>query len=235
MRLTAGLDATGGVICCCSLFFLNLQLLSAVNYIPQTLLLVGLFVLFALVRYGLRLFNRRTIVGGLVILAVTAALNWPIVSIYFELSELYGFERTLGDAAIYGAALIDYLTPPPENLLYGGWLNPLLTNPARPPIPFFVGLVPLLLALTGLSLLWVHIPVASGQKWIVAFLLTLSLLAILLSFGANPTALGGLTPGLLPYRWLFENMPGVSGLRVPARMAILGFFGLATLAGRGAA
>ena len=219
--------------------FLNLQLLSAVNYIPQTLLLVGLYLLFALIRYRAPLFNRRNIIGGAAVLAVTAALNWPIISIYLDISAWHGFARTLGDVAIYGAALLDYLTPPPENTLYGGWLTRQLADAARPLIPLFVGLVPLLLALVGLSLLWSRTRLFPTQKWTTAFLLTLTLLALLLSFGANPTALGatlsGITPNLLPYRWLFENVPGVSGLRVPARMAILVFFGLAALAGLGAA
>ena len=217
--------------------FLNLQLLSTINYIPQTIILVGLSLLFTLLSAPKRWFTTPILGGGLILLLITFLLNWPIVSVYFELSELHNFERGLGDATIYGAALSDYLTPPPENMLYGGWLTPHLFNAARPLIPLFIGVVPAILVIIGLFGLF-HRQV-DGRRVLILFLLCLTFVAVLLSFGANDQALGAgfsaqMRPFLL-YRWLFEYVPGFSGLRVPARMVILAFFGLAALAGLGAA
>lgn len=217
--------------------FLNWQLLSTVNYIPQTIILVALFLLFNLLFSWRRFISPRVIGGGLLLLLLTSLVNWPIFKIYFELRELHGFERNLGDARLYGAALTDYFTAPPENLLYGDWLTS--ADAARPLIPLFSGIVPIGLALIGISSLFGAGKLANDHKWKAFFLIVLVLLAAFLSFGANELALGkGLSPliqNLLIYRWLFEYVPGFSGLRVPARVAILVFFGLAALAGLGVA
>ncbi len=251
--------------------FLNLQLLSAVNYVPQTIILVGGYVLVRAAYYVLRVayqvrqervaqhaihstpYALRIVLGGLILGTITLLVNWPITKAYFDLSEVHGFERSLGDASIYGAALVDYITPPPENLLYGSWLTPRLADPARPLIPLFIGFVPMALAafaVIGAATSGVVLvrqsrsragtpPRNSRQSGAAGFLVLLILAAILLSFGANEAALGGdlapLTRQVLFYRWLFEHVPGFSGLRVPARAAILVFFGLAALAGLGVA
>jgi hypothetical protein len=255
--------------------FLNLQLLSAVNYIPQTIMLVGLYALVhgtwcvlriayqkgreRIAQHATRTTQHATrntqhvlriALGGLILGAITLSVNWPITKVYFDLSEDHGFERNLGDASIYGAALVDYVTPPPENLLYGSWLTPRLADPARPLIPLFIGFVPMVLAVIGAGTSGVVLvrqlrsragppPRNSRQSGAAGFLLLLILAAILLSFGANEAALGRdlapLTRHVLFYRWLFEHVPGFSGLRVPARAAILAFFGLAALAGLGVA
>ncbi len=210
--------------------FLNLQLLSAINYIPQTLILTALFGSVWIFRTPVWAKIRSLLPGALLLMTVTALLNFPVVKIYFDLSELHGFERTLGDAAIFGAALTDYALPPPENSLYGGWLTARMADSARPLIPLFLGIVPVILAIAGLTDL-------KRKSAVTLFLGVLTLLAMVLSFGANNLALGQtlapLTGRLALYRWLFEYVPGFSGLRVPARMAILTFFGVSALAGLG--
>jgi hypothetical protein len=251
--------------------FLNLQLLSAVNYVPQTIMLVGVYALVRAAYYVLRSAYQarqerapqhatrdtrhvlRIAWGGLALSAITLLVNWPITKIYFDLSEIHGFERNLGDASIYGAALVDYVTPPPENMLYGSWLTPRLADPARPLIPLFIGFVPMVLAVLAVigAVAWSvgvlrKLRSRAGAPFLdsrpsraAGFLLLLIVSAMLLSFGANEAALGRelapLTSHLLFYRWLFEHVPGFSGLRVPARAAILAFFGLAALAGLGVA
>ncbi len=218
---------------------LNFQLLSTINYIPQSLILTALFFLYGSMRYPGRLFTKQALSGGLIVLATTLLINWPIVKVYFDLKELHGFERGLGDASIYGASLIDYATPPPENVLYGDWLTRRLHRPDRPLIPLFVGVGPGLLALVGVITLASKDRFAVTHRKVVFSLLLLTVVAVVLSFGANQQALGerlsSITGRFLFYRWLFEYVPGFSGLRVPARMAILAFFGLAALAGIGVA
>ena len=61
------------------------------------------------------------------------------------------------------------------------------------------------------------------------------LAACWLSLGPSPAALGRPLDLVAPYRLLFEYVPGFSGLRVPARFAMIVALMLAVLAGYGAA
>jgi hypothetical protein len=56
-----------------------------------------------------------------------------------------------------------------------------------------------------------------------------------LSLGPTPTSLGRPIDLAGPYRFLFEHVPGFSGLRVPARLAMIVVLMLSVLAGYGAA
>jgi hypothetical protein len=59
--------------------------------------------------------------------------------------------------------------------------------------------------------------------------------ALLLSLGPAPHS-GGQPLSLTgPYLWLYEFVPGVDGLRVPARLAMIAYVGLTVLAGYGLA
>jgi len=63
----------------------------------------------------------------------------------------------------------------------------------------------------------------------------LTLLAAVLSLGPLPTAQGRLIPGLGLYQFLYDNVPGFDGLRVPSRMAMITALFLSLLAAFGAA
>ena len=58
--------------------------------------------------------------------------------------------------------------------------------------------------------------------------------ALWLSLGPSPRSLGRPIEIAAPYRFLYENVPGFDGLRVPARFAMIVAFMLAVLAGYGA-
>lgn len=60
-------------------------------------------------------------------------------------------------------------------------------------------------------------------------------MAAWLSLGPVPQADGRLLGGLPIYAWLYEYVPGVDGLRVPARLAFVAALAIATLAGLGLA
>jgi hypothetical protein len=73
---------------------------------------------------------------------------------------------------------------------------------------------------------------------LILFLLLLTLVSLLLSFGLNEEALGPNLVPLLeasPYRWLYDNVAIFQGIRVPGRFGILVVIGLVGLAGWGAA
>jgi hypothetical protein len=61
------------------------------------------------------------------------------------------------------------------------------------------------------------------------------LAAMWLSLGPLPLALGRPVEVAAPYAFLYENVPGFEGVRVPARFAMVAVLMLATLAGFGAA
>ncbi len=62
----------------------------------------------------------------------------------------------------------------------------------------------------------------------------LTLLAVVLSLGPAPMSHGQLIPGLGLYAMLYDAVPGVNGLRVPARVAMIAALFLCMLAGLGA-
>ena len=67
------------------------------------------------------------------------------------------------------------------------------------------------------------------------FFLAGLVVAIWLSLGPSPQALGRPIELAAPYRVLYEYVPGFEGLRAPARFAMVGVFMLAVLGGYGAA
>jgi hypothetical protein len=60
-------------------------------------------------------------------------------------------------------------------------------------------------------------------------------LAVVLSWGPEPRAHGQVLQFTGPYLWLYEHVPGVDGLRVPARLAMVAYVFLAVLGGYGLA
>ncbi len=222
------------------IIFTNLQFLSVINYAPLAALALGVWGIFYLVGYHrLRsgsLWLRLAIFG-----AVTLALNWPILQLYQEMSALMGITRTLGDARVYGAFIINYILPVGNSLLYGRWLHlPTHITYLFPGIGIFVstfpGLVVLALTIAGTILAFKR-QYRRYLTLVVMPLLVISLVGFMLSFGANDLAFGAkLTPlvaPLLPYPYLYNFVPFLQGLRVPIRFALLPTFGLTILAGFG--
>jgi len=60
-------------------------------------------------------------------------------------------------------------------------------------------------------------------------------LSVVLSWGPEPRANGQGLQFTGPYLWLYEHVPGVDGLRVPARLAMVAYVFLAVLGGYGLA
>jgi hypothetical protein len=193
-------------------------------------------------------------VAALLSILVTLLLNWPVWRMYFIFSDVMGAVRTPGEVRIYSAAITDYLTAIPHNLLYGWTFGrwQAADHQFQPLLPF--GLVGLCLALAGLFFILKPFRRISNRKTdrpyltspsrgyyngpSVIFLVLLTLLGLLLSFGLNEEALGpGLAPLLRfsPYAWLYNHVTFFQGIRVPARFGILVVLGLVGLAGWGVA
>lgn len=137
---------------------------------------------------------------------------------YQKMLERYGYQREL----VEGLDALEYLRPPEENLL-----SRLITYDFEPSaVPQFVGFLSLALAVSGLVraprrlFLWLTVATAA-----VGFVLSL-----------GPTIRVGervLGPGF--YGLLYRNFSFFQVLRNPERLSLLVHFGLAILAGWGAA
>ena len=222
------------------ILFTNLQLFSAINYAVLVSLGLIIWTMFLLFAYrnqlSLSLLTRLIIFG-----AITFILNWPVLQVYQGMSEQMGVIRTLGDAKVYGASLVNYILPVGNSLLYGRWLNlPTQLSYSFPGIGVFItafpGIVMLLLGLLGIFV-GRKLNTSPHLRAATAALLSISLVGFLLSFGANNEVFGkNLAPvldNLLPYPYLYRALPVLHGFRIPLRFALLTTFGLAVLAGIG--
>src|SRR4029079_5227049 len=118
----------------------------------------------------------------------------------------------------------------PENTVIGAWRKS-HGDPRPGPIfgetTVFAGWIALTLGAVGLLVL-----VRSKDVAVIAWVCPLLLvIGFLLSLGPSPPLLGG--PALAPFGWLVK-LPGFSGMRAPARFALVCTMGLSGLAALGA-
>ena len=223
-----------------ALLFINLQILSATNYLAHVFLMVALFsAIYALV-YRERLTWAR-VLGVLGLALVTALINSPAWWAYIQSSARLGIERSLGAVYLGSAHALHYLVATSDNLIYGRLvpkvaelMGPSAVTPTL--FPLFPGLTALLLASIGMALL--PRPWTQRQRVVIFSSLAWLVIGFLLSLGVNDHALGSrLEPYLrflLPYQWLYDYVPGFRGFRVPARFAVLVVLALSALAAFGA-
>lgn len=164
--------------------------------------------------------------GGLVLV--------PLVEPYFQLEHSFGLHRTIGEATYYSAWPANYLAPtsvlriavisPLVQLVHKIWPNIVFSASERQSYP---GALIVLLSVVALA--------RYRPRRILSPLLMV-VVGLLLSFGPvfHPSAGVTLTlPFPMPYKVLFDYLPGFTALRVPSRFAALFIFGLAILAGDG--
>jgi hypothetical protein len=154
---------------------------------------------------------------------VTVACVYPLARPYV------GMAASPGEAAAYSANLASYLVPP-ENTVIGAWRKS-HGDPRPGPIfgetTVFAGWIALALGAVGLLVL-----VRSKDVAVIAWVCPLLLvIGFLLSLGPSPPLLGG--PALAPFGWLVK-LPGFSGMRAPARFALVCTMGLSGLVALGA-
>lgn len=173
--------------------------------------------------------------AGLVVALVTT----PFAAPYFEVSKRYRMTRSIEENIFRSARPGDFLSAPANNLIYGTPADTPRgpTDPPRRVRPLFPGLLFTLLLGCGVAALF--IPGHSLEKTPLnrerLILLLAAVTALILSFGpALPWGAGEdqiLIP--LPYALLYHWVPGIKGLRVPARMILLFHFAGALLAAYG--
>jgi hypothetical protein len=155
--------------------------------------------------------------------AVVALCVYPFARHYVDITS------TATEMTAFTADVEAYLVPP-QNTVVGRWW--LANVDDRPRTIYgeqtlFLGWVTLALALSGLVLLVRG--TLDRRAWLFP---ALAVTGVLLSFGPS-LPLAGQTP-LAPFNWLVA-LPGLDGVRVAARFAVLATLGLAGLAAIAAA
>jgi len=163
-----------------------------------------------------------TIVGGLLLTAVSLVLARPYMRVLDAHPEA---KRSQVTVSRYSGPLRMFVAAPETSLVWGRATSSVRdTLDAVPEQTLFPGLAILLLAIAGLGWTGYPRPLRVGLG---AFALALALL----SLGFQEHGIGS----FLPYRLLYEALPGWQGIRVPGRLNTLTTLALALLAAGGAA
>ncbi|HET9495074.1 MAG TPA: hypothetical protein VFR15_12655, partial [Chloroflexia bacterium] len=161
--------------------------------------------------------------------AMIVALLAPFVLPFAQAKSGYGFTRALDEVSYWSAGLKSLLRTTRHSWLYEPVQVNALGLETSAEREMYPGLVASLFAVVGL-VAW-----RSGRKWAFA---AVAFVGLLLSFGPyfNLDAYGEQSTGIpLPYKWLYEHVPGFDALRVPQRFGQLFMLGVAVCAGYGAA
>ncbi len=188
--------------------------------------------------------------AGKVLLALSLAfiLILPFALPFIQAKDDYDFERSLQEISYWSAAPNSLLRTMGTSWLYHPVERNFFHLKTSAERMMYPGLIALLLALAGLFLPILKNPPRDrrgqrkdrGEKesfinlrWFFAFI---SLVGLILSFGPslNLEAYGLKPTGIiLPYRFLYEIIPGFNSLRVAQRFDQLFMLGLAICAGYG--
>lgn len=176
---------------------------------------------------------RRTLVelglAGAVILLVLA----PVGLAYSQTHTELGFERSRASMVALSADIVSYLQVSPRLTMWGD----VLTR-GRAEGQLFPGFM--LLGLAGFGLLVGFFPGSDITRRVTPRCLSairlygvIGLLAFVLSLGPEPRASGQVLLSSGPYDWLLAVIPGLEGIRVVARLAVVVYLAMCVLAAVG--
>jgi hypothetical protein len=201
----------------------TLQALSNGYYLFFLAAAVGVFCAIELVS---RVRHRAPVLRQIVSLVLAATVVMvclvPVLTPYLRVRAQLGLKRTRPEIIAYAAQPWDYLT---VTSLARTWRNVLPVG--RPERELFPGLTLLLLAAAATPALIRR----DRTAWTLG---AVALVGAVLSLGPEPGS-GSWRAPTGPYDWLMVMVPGMDGLRVPARCAIVVYVGLCGLAAIGAA
>lgn len=166
---------------------------------------------------------KATAAGLLLLAATCVVIGIPYLRVQQRYSES---ERSIATVRSFSPSLKAFITPPETSLVWSGVSRPLRDwrTFGLPEQILFPGLAVLLLAFTGMFASSVPRRLRIGLGAAVLVFWSLSL-------GIHT----GLIGSHLPYRWVYELLPGWRGARTPGRIHTLTTLALALLAGFGAA
>ncbi|MBK7973733.1 MAG: hypothetical protein IPK07_10825 [Deltaproteobacteria bacterium] len=171
--------------------------------------------------------RRRLVELGGTGVAIVAALA-PVLHLYLRVREEQGLVRGAEEIRDFGADLGSFLHAAP-GIVSAHWLPGF----AKPEGELFPGLVTVILAAVAWAT-WRRDESADRRRARRLYTIIAALAAVL-ALGVAPTAWGRPLLPTAPYGWLLHVIPGLDGLRVPARLAVVLTLGLAVLAGLGGA
>lgn len=205
----------------------NLQVLSCYYYalfiaVGFGALIVGYVLLFR------KHLHRRAFYFLMGFFVVTIAMQVPLSVPYFVVSRSMGFQRSLEDALRGGADLTDFITSTPSNWLYGALTSSLRGEGWWEHVTF-PGLTAFFLSLWGV--LWGYR--RKNFRPLIAIYLLFSGVMFTLSLGPALRVHEHTLVSPLPYRLLFDHVPGFQAIRQPARAHALTMAGISLLAGVG--
>jgi hypothetical protein len=246
-------------------FFLILQALAAGYYAYFELILIGAYLLYyfifesgllvlswRILRPGnsaVRLDGRR--LGqqiGLIVVAglLSVVVLLPLVMPFKHVQDQFTFQRDLAEISYWSAAPNSLLRTTPRSWLYKPVQRGIFNLKTSSERMLYPGLIALLLSGIGLFSLRKRSKLQPPEsalglappmrlRWLFA---VLALSGLVLSFGPvlNLEAYGLNSTGItLPYKLLYDFLPGFAALRVPQRFGQLFMLGIAVCAGYGVA
>jgi hypothetical protein len=198
----------------------------------------------------------RRLGGQLLLLAVAAlavaALAAPFLLPYTDYKNRFGFSRALSEVEYWSAGPLSLLRTTPTSWWYGPVEQGIFGLETSAEREMYPGVVALTLALVAVvsrfrrrgqeSVVRGQGLSGSGQHAMhntpigVGFFLVVTAVGFVLSLGPtlNIDSYGQGSTGIpLPYRWLYEHVPGFDALRVPHRFDLFVMLGLGGCAGFG--
>jgi hypothetical protein len=163
-------------------------------------------------------------IAGLVIAAALA----PVGAVYYRVRSTYGQVRSVGEVVERSADVRSYLVAK-ESI--GVWRFLLKPPPFEPEKELFPGFAAI--ALGGIAI-WGRRrrePRLSRWVWLYG---AIAFTGFALSLGPHVRVWGHLLTTHGPYGWLLWMVPGMDGMRVAARFALIFVLGLSVIAGCGA-
>ena len=162
-------------------------------------------------------------------LAVAALIILGFVGVvavaYLSVRHQYGFIRPYDDWTMFSADVRSYFSVPSSVHLWSAWLN----GDLAPERQLFPGLAVLLLVVAAF---W---PDGARRRPVTILYAALGAAAFVLSLGPEPSAWSHRLLPTGPFVWLTRIVPGMDGLRAPARISVLVLLSLSVLAAFGAA
>ena len=169
--------------------------------------------------------ERRRALGALAASSVIIlAFVGAVAAAYLSVRRQYGFRRPYDDWTMFSADVRSYVSVPATVRLWAGWLH----GDAAPERQLFPGLVT---AICAAAALWP----GRARRGIAILYGALAATAFVLSLGPEPAAWSHRLVSSGPYLWLVRVVPGMDGLRVPARLSVLVLMSLSVLTAFGAA
>ena len=154
------------------------------------------------------------------ILLCLGAVAWAYVSV----RKQYGFRRPYDDWSMFSANLRSYVSAPDTSRLWGVVLHG-DEFPERQLFPGFVTLI------ASAAALWP----GQARRRLAVLYGALAAAALILSLGPEPAAWSHRLLPSGPYVWLARIVPGMDGMRVPARLGVVVLLALCVLAALGVA